>query len=151
MISSNRAGLPTNWACTTTGEPLEYAFTAGNDFSDFSTIIEYEATLNVVHLDLDSLDWELDGRDLDGRPMIEVSLDADIDLDGMAFKSDYYSDDDASVDVLDSDWNDHYVWVATHHKGHLSLMVYLTPDGTGVDAVELVNADEIVPEPTSGP
>ena len=30
-------------------------------------------------------------------------------------------------------------------------MVYLTPDGTGVDAVELVNADEIVPEPTSGP
>ncbi|PSL51525.1 uncharacterized protein DUF4935 [Saccharothrix carnea] len=131
----------------TTAEQVEYS--DASDFSGFHTIIEDEADLQDIQPDLDTIEWELAGRDLDGRPMLEVSLDAGVTLDGMAFKADYYGADVDSVSVLDGDWNDHYMWVATYHRGRLSLLVYLTVDGMHFDAVELVNAEDIVREAIS--
>lgn len=133
----------------TTAEPLEYVYAGGTDFSGFRTVIEDDATLQDVQPDLDTLTWTPGGRDLDGRPVIEVSLDATFTLDGMAFKGDYYVSDDEETSVWDSDWNDHYMWVATHHHGRLSLLVYLTRDGMDFDAVELEDAEEIISEATS--
>lgn len=130
----------------TTAEVIEYRYSGPSDFSGFDTIIEDEADLQEIQPDLETIEWEFDGRDLDGRPMLKISLDAGITLDGMAYKADYYGVSTSSVYVLDGDWNKHYMWVATYHRGRLSLLVYLTADGTNFDAVELVNAEEIVPE-----
>ncbi|MER5261547.1 PIN domain-containing protein [Actinosynnema sp. NPDC002837] len=130
----------------TTAEVIEYRYSGPSDFSGFDTIIEDEADLQEIQPDLETIEWGFDGRDLDGRPMLKISLDAGITLDGMAYKADYYGVSTSSVYVLDGDWNKHYMWVATYHRGRLSLLVYLTADGTNFDAVELVNAEEIVPE-----
>jgi hypothetical protein len=132
----------------TTAEQIEYRYSDSSDFSGFATIIEDEAELQEIQPDLDTIEWELAGRDLDGRPMLEMSLNASITLDGMAYKADYYVADTKSVDVLDRDWNDHYMWVATYHRGRLSLLVYLTADGADFDDVELVDAQETVREAT---
>ncbi len=131
-----------------TTEPIESWETT---FSDFRTVIENDATLADVRPDLATLDWKIDGRDFSGRPTIEMSLNAEISLEGMAYKADYYADDTGSIDVWDGDWNDHYMWLVTHHVGRLSLLVYLTPDGMRIDEIELHGATEVMPEPTPEP
>ncbi|MCS7484136.1 hypothetical protein ACFFQW_28965 [Umezawaea endophytica] len=49
-----------------------------------------------------------------------------------------------STAVLDRDWNDHYMWVETRHKGWLAFEVYLTPAAVDVVEVELVDAEELL-------
>ena len=52
-----------------------------------------------------------------------MTLNADISLEGMAYTADYYAGNTGSIDVWDSDWNDHYMWLVTHHDGRLTLVV----------------------------
>jgi len=80
-----------------------------------------------------------------------MSFEAAVSLEGMAFKADYYADESESIDVWDSDWNNHYMWVVTHHTGQLTLRIYLTPDSEAVDEVELESATEVPPEPSAEP
>jgi hypothetical protein len=116
------------------------------DFSGFRTVIEDEATLQDVDPDLSTLDWSLDGRDNHGRPMITASITARISLEGMAFKADYYGENDLSIEVYDGDWNNHYMWVGTYHTARLLLTVYLAQDSSAFDDAELLEANEILPE-----
>lgn len=117
------------------------------DFSGFRTVIEGAATLQDLQPDFSTLDWSIEGRDSDGRPVIEVSVTAQFLLEGMAFKADYWGENDLSIEVYDDDWNNHYMWIATHHTGRLSFTIYLTPDSSDVDETEFVEAAEILPEP----
>lgn len=43
--------------------------------------------------------------------VIEASVGGRAMIDGMLFKAEFYIADDEDIEVLDSDWNDHYMWV----------------------------------------
>ncbi|WP_410646524.1 PIN domain-containing protein [Amycolatopsis sp. cmx-4-54] len=135
---------------TRTAEPVDH-WRPDPDFSGFSTIIEDEATLQDVQPDFSTLEWATNGRDSDGRPVVDVSVTAQLLLEGMAFKADYYGEDDLSIEVYDGDWNNHYMWVGTYHAGRLSFTIYLTPDSSAFDEAELLHAEELLPEPTDNP
>jgi hypothetical protein len=116
------------------------------DFSGFHTLIEDEATPAGRPAGLATLDWATNGRDSDGRPILEVTVTAQLVLQGMASKADYYGDDNPSVEVYDIDWNNHYMWVGTNHTGRLSLTFYLTQHGAALDEVEFLEAEVIYSE-----
>jgi hypothetical protein len=122
-------------------------------FSDFRTIIEDPTTLEDIEPDWTTLEWTSIGRDGEKRLCVEASIVAYITLEGMAFKADYYVENDVSVAVYDGDWNNHYMWIGTHHTGRLSFTICLTPDCGDVDSVEFDHAEEIITEtpPTSDP
>jgi predicted nucleic acid-binding protein len=124
------------------------------DFSGFRTVIEDEANLQDLQPDFSTLEWTMDGREIDGRPVLDVSINAQLLLEGMAFKADYYGENDLDIEVYDNDWNNHYMWVGTYHAARLSLTIYLTQDGSALDEAELLEANEIhssVGDNPSGP
>ncbi|WP_216209770.1 hypothetical protein [Amycolatopsis aidingensis] len=130
---------------TRTGE-RDDRWRADADFSGFRTVIEDEATLQDIQPDFSTLDWKIEGRDIDGRPVMDVSVTAQLLLEGMAFKADYYGENDLSIEVYDGDWNNHYMWVGTYHTAQLSLAIYLTQDSSAPYEAELLEADEILPD-----
>lgn len=74
--------------------------------------IEGDYELVDLQVDLETLEvedtYELDG----GRVFMKVSIDCDAAVDGFVFKANYYGmRDGAPVSVMESDWNEHYMWV----------------------------------------
>ncbi len=130
----------------TDSNDVDEPWRSGLDFTGFWTVIEAPVTVEEVTPDLSSLDWSYDGDDTEGRRRLEVSVRANVTLEGMAFKADYYGENSLDISIYDGDWNDHYMWIGTHHSGRLYFCVALNQDGSAVEETDFDHAEEDVPE-----
>lgn len=72
------------------------------------------------------------------RVFIRVSLSCEAQLDGFIDKSDFYPlSDDSDLSVMDSDWNDHCMWVETCVDGTLTINLTFDLDIEDVDDWEV--------------
>lgn len=96
-----------------------------------ASILE-EDPIDVASIDFqfESLDCVPDG---DGWEQFVATVQAEVTLDGFAFKADAYGEDQVTFDVQDSDWNDHYMHVWEYHDMTLTFRLTLDKDGTVID------------------
>lgn len=82
----------------------------------------------------------------DNRVFIRVSLPCEARLDGFIDKADYYVMRHASaLEVMESDWNDHCMWVETGVDGTLSINLTLDLNTNEVDDWEVESLSPIEP------
>lgn len=75
----------------------------------------------------------------DNRVFIEVSIRCPATVEFFMFKGDYYMmEDDAPIEILDDDWNDHYMWAATEPFDlDITLNITLNVEKRQVDSWEV--------------
>jgi len=79
-------------------------------------------------------------------------VQAEVTLDGFAYKSDVYTEEGIDVAVQDSDWNDHYMHVYERHNAELTFRLAVDFGGTAIEecwleeAQETLNDDDPHPE-----
>lgn len=120
-----------------------YPHQSGLDFSEFHTPFEEPISVQGILPNLGSISWEFVGLDFDETMTFTVSVEADIELDGMIYKADWYVLDDDSVTVIDSDWNKHYVYAAKECAGTL---IFLVAAHKSLDVIERVDFRSAMPD-----
>ncbi|MGW5779883.1 PIN domain-containing protein [Streptomyces sp. NPDC003863] len=80
-------------------------------------------TIEYVELYRDTLEWAVHDVYEDGTQLATVRVEADVQFDGFAYKSDFAE----GLDVHDSDWNDHMMWVYTTQRAALVFNATITP------------------------
>jgi hypothetical protein len=66
-----------------------------------------------------------------------ASLEAEVTIEGFMYKADFYAlGDNQRIDVLDSDWNDHTMWVAITRRLALNFHVRIAADGQSIEDIE---------------
>ncbi|WP_197523439.1 PIN domain-containing protein [Actinokineospora pegani] len=116
---------------------------------EFRSIIEDDPVEAVsIDFDLATLVCAPDGENW---KEFTATVEGTVTLDGFAFKSDYYGEDRISLDVLDSDWNNHYMHVNEYHDATLTFRLTLDEKGSAIGecwlehAVETISPDEDQP------
>jgi len=117
----------------------------GKDLSSgwqFRSILE-EDPVDVVSIDLDdaTLVCEPDGKDW---AEFTARVQAEVTLDGFAYKSDVYTEEGIDVAVQDSDWNDHYMHVYERHNAELTFRLAVDFGGTAIEECWLEEVQEIL-------
>lgn len=117
----------------------------GEELTDgwqFLSVLE-EDPVDVVSIEFDdaSLACERDGDDW---AKFTVRIRADVTLDGFAFKGDVYAVDRVNVEVQDSDWNDHYMWIHEHHNAELTFRLAFDHNGAKIEECWLEDSRETI-------
>lgn len=115
----------------------------GMDLTDgwqFGSILEKEP-VDVVSIDLDdaTLICAQDGEDW---AEFTAKIQAEVTLDGFAYKADVYIEDRVTVEVQDWDWNDHYMNVYEYHNAELTFRLALNDEGIAIEECWLEEAEE---------
>ncbi len=92
--------------------------------------------------------WRLQEGYVGGSLIGELAVDADVAIDGYVSKVDYFSGPDR-FEVMDSDWNEHYVWAAVERRVTLIFSATLDADAKSVEHLELEGVGQ--PSPRGGP
>jgi hypothetical protein len=68
----------------------------------------------VASLDIEPASFVVSAYDrYDGDTILfQAEIDAEVSVEAFATKADYFAGLEEGVELLDSDWNDHYVWVS---------------------------------------
>jgi len=122
----------------------------GSGSFDLSLPPELEtATLYNIDLDLSTLTVDVYDTYDETTVLATATVHGEATFDGFVYKADYYAND-PDVEVWDSDWNDHYVWAATHRQLELVFNVTADVAGETVDEVTLEAIRELPqPRPTT--
>ncbi|MEI5011715.1 PIN domain-containing protein [Streptomyces sp. PmtA] len=80
-------------------------------------------TIEYVELHRETLEWAVHDVYEDGTQLATVRVEADVQFDGFAYKSDFAE----GLDVHDSDWNDHMMWVYMIRRAVLVFNAAVTP------------------------
>jgi predicted nucleic acid-binding protein len=96
----------------------------GYSFSDLPLPSAMEnPTIEYIELHQETLEWAAHDVYKDGTQLATIRVEADVQFDGFAYKSDFTE----GLDVHDSDWNDHMMWVYTIRRAVLVFNATITP------------------------
>ncbi|WP_158566459.1 PIN domain-containing protein [Micromonospora craterilacus] len=111
------------------------AATSGLDFTELGIPSELEGlSIGAIDADESTLIWQTYETYQDTTFLIQAQIDAEITLDGFAYKSDLgLLDEKEGVHVLEWDWNSHMAYVGATTSARLSFQIRLEQ---GMDFVE---------------
>ncbi|VTR75475.1 PIN domain-containing protein [Cellulomonas hominis] len=96
-----------------------------------------------VEFDFSDLTWQVSSTYGADDLALEISIEADITIDGYVNKWDYYgSEGNSDLDVLDHDWNETMIWASVNRRAVMDFSVDVDRDFSGVGYVELIDARE---------
>ncbi|MBU2669935.1 DUF4935 domain-containing protein [Actinoplanes bogorensis] len=124
------------------------AATTGLNFSGLGIPSELEGlSIDAVDADASSLTWQTYETYDDTTLLIQAEIEAEITLDGFAYKSDvgYLVDDDGNIRMLEWDWNDHMAHVGTTVMARLSFQIRLEQGADFVEECEFEGAQPTWP------
>ncbi|MFD5017231.1 PIN domain-containing protein [Streptomyces chartreusis] len=122
-------------ACTkslpgTSVETHNEDYTSGYSFGDLQLPAALQnPTIQYIDLYRDSLQWSVHDSYEDGTELAAVSIEADVQFDGFAYKS----DDIEGLEVHDADWNNHMMWVYATYPTVLSFNATISPQQEVMD------------------
>ncbi|MET8088481.1 PIN domain-containing protein [Micromonospora sp. NPDC005237] len=127
-----------------TGNPT----TSGLDFTELTIPSELEGlSIASIEPDESTLIWQTYETYQDSTLLIQAEIDAEVTLDGFAYKSDLgYRSEDERVYVLEWDWNDHMAYVGTTTNARLSFQIRLEQGMDFVEECEFEGAHPLVGE-----
>lgn len=105
---------------------------------DFSTVLE-EDPREVASIDFDFVTLACEPSSGDWAEFT-ATVEAEVTLDGFAYKSDIYGDE--PIEIQDADWNDHYMHVLEHHSAELTFQLVLGTDGITIEECWLAHSRE---------
>ncbi|MGI5238809.1 PIN domain-containing protein [Dactylosporangium sp. CA-139066] len=133
-----------------TGEDVETgnATTSGLDFTKLGIPSELESlSIDTVEPDESTLMWQIYETYQDTTLLILAEIDAEITLDGFAYKSDIgHREEEDDIYVLEWDWNDHVAHVGTTANARLTFQIRLEQGMDVVDECEFEGAQPLVVE-----
>jgi hypothetical protein len=124
------------------------AATSGLDFTGLGIPSELEG-LSIVAVDADesTLTWQTYETYQDTTFLIHAEIDAEITLDGFAYKSDFSSlDEEDGIYVQQWDWNSHMAYVGATTTARLSFQIRLEQGMDFVEECEFEGAQTVVGE-----
>lgn len=124
------------------------AATSGLDFTELSIPSELEGlSIGTVEPDESTLTWQTYETYQDTTLLIQAEIDAEITLDGFAYKSDVgYLDEEDQIYILEWDWNNHMAHVGTTTKARLSFQIRLEQGMDFVEECEFEGAQPLIGE-----
>jgi hypothetical protein len=124
------------------------AATSGFDFTELSIPSELEGlSIHTVEPDETTLNWQTYETYQDSTLLIQAEIDAEITLEGFAYKSDIsYAGAEEQIYVLDWDWNDHMAYVGTTTEARLIFQIRLELGMDVVEACEFEGVQTLVVE-----
>ncbi len=119
--------------------------TTGLNFTDLDIPGELEGlTIDVVEPDESTLTWQTYETFQDTTLLIQAEVEADVSLDGYAYKGDaHYLADSGDIHVLDWDWNRSMVNAVTSTRAKLIFQIRLEQGANVADDCELEGAHRI--------
>lgn len=124
------------------------AATSGLDFTELRIPSQLEGlSISAIDADESTLTWQTYETYQDTTLLIQAEIDAEITLDGFAYKSDVgYLDEGDQIYILEWDWNSHMAYVGATTKARLSFQIRLEQGMDFVEECELESVQSLIGE-----
>jgi hypothetical protein len=120
--------------------------TSGLDFTELRIPRELEGlSIETAEADESTLSWQTYETYQDTTLLIQAEIDAEVTLDGFAYKSDVgYLGEEGHIYIIEWDWNSHMAYVGTTTKARLSFQIRLEQGMDFVEECEFEGAQPLV-------